>query len=394
MEDGCGKIWSKDFIFSFLGCFSLFVNFYLLLSAMPLAVKQLWDGTSSDMSLVVTIYLLGIVLLRPFSGLIADRFGKRNVSILTLALYALCTVAYLGINALIPLLIIRFIHGIFHSISTTSHAAMAIDLVPMSKKGQGIGYYGLAMSIAMVFGPALGIFIMNTYGFDLLLIISAVFALLSWILTMFITPAKKLVAQQADDKTKKRFRLSNLIEVKAVPVCIAALRFSFSYSSLISFMAVYTKGIGLGMASMYFFIVLGITIIVTRPIIGKLLDIRGPSFLMYPALISFIIGLLLISYASVFWMIILAGVVCGLAYGAIFPSLQTISIKLSPPERSGSATGTFFLFYDFGFGAGAFVLAMLVSEFGYSSMYRVVSLLVLITIAVFYYVYDRKGNRN
>lgn len=381
------KIWSKDFILSCIGCFALFVNFYLLLSAMPLAVKQIWDGSSSDMSMVVSIYLLGIVILRPFSGIIADRVGKRIVSIVTIAIFTLCTVAYLGIDAIFPLLIVRFIHGIFHSTSTTAHAAMAIDMIPLHSKGQGIGYYGLAMSVAMVIGPALGIFIMNSYGFEYLIMVSSIFACLSFISTLFIRSNKSSVLK---DVKPAPFKWNTLLEWKAIPICIVSLCFSFCYSSLISFMAVYTKEIGLGIASMYFFIVLACTIILTRPIIGKLLDTRGPSFLIYPSMLSFVIGLALLSITSNLTILMCAAVACGLAYGSIFPSLQTISIKLSPPERTGSATGTFFLFYDFGFGLGAFVLAIIANALGYATMYRVVSILVIITLGLFYWIYDRK----
>jgi len=134
---------------------------------MPLAIKQHMGGTARDMSLVVSIYLLGIVLLRPFSGVISDRIGSKKISIITMFLFVVCSFMYLGIHAIVPLLLVRMIHGVFHSLSTTAHAAMAITMVPNSRKGEGVGYYGLAMSLSMVLGPALGLYILNSFGHKL-----------------------------------------------------------------------------------------------------------------------------------------------------------------------------------------------------------------------------------
>jgi len=384
------KIWTRDFILSCLGCFFLFVNFYMLLSSMPLAIKQHMGGTARDMSLVVSIYLLGIVLLRPFSGVISDRIGSKKVSILTMFLFVICSFMYLGIHAIVPLLIVRMIHGVFHSLSTTAHAAMAITMVPNSRKGEGVGYYGLAMSLSMVLGPALGLYILNSFGFEVLIFVAAIFSVISWLLTLFIKNPETANPSIRTAIGKQKFRFSNFIEMKAVPVCISAMLFAFSYSSIISFMAVYTSELGIPAAAMYYFITFAISIMVTRPIIGKLLDSKGPSYLIIPSLIIFALGLMIMGSATSMLQILVSGVILGVAYGAIFPSFQTITIKLSPVDKAGSATATFFLFYDSGFGLGAFALAVVASYFGYANMYLIVSGLILLTLFLYYLLYHRK----
>lgn len=384
------KIWTQDFILSCLGCFFLFVNFYMLLSSMPLAIKQHMGGTARDMSLVVSIYLLGIVLLRPFSGVISDRIGSKKVSILTMFLFVICSFMYLGIHAIVPLLIVRMIHGVFHSLSTTAHAAMAITMVPNSRKGEGVGYYGLAMSLSMVLGPALGLYILNSFGFEVLIFVAAIFSVISWLLTLFIKNPETANPSIRTAIGKQKFRFSNFIEMKAVPVCISAMLFAFSYSSIISFMAVYTSELGIPAAAMYYFITFAISIMVTRPIIGKLLDSKGPSYLIIPSLIIFALGLMIMGSATSMLQILVSGVILGVAYGAIFPSFQTITIKLSPVDKAGSATATFFLFYDSGFGLGAFALAVVASYFGYANMYLIVSGLILLTLFLYYLLYHRK----
>src|SRR5690606_12051465 len=175
------KIFSKDFLLACLGCFLLFVNFYMLLAAMPLAVQQNMGATPKEMSLVVSIYILGIVLMRPFSGLISDRLGALRIARITQFIFVVCTLLYLGFSGIYPLLIIRLVHGIFHSISTTSHAAMAINMIPNEKKGEGIAYYGLAMSLSMVLGPALGLFLLQAFSFQVLIWVAILFSIFSWL---------------------------------------------------------------------------------------------------------------------------------------------------------------------------------------------------------------------
>lgn len=384
-------IWTKSFILACLGCFMLFANFYMLLSALPLAIQRSMDGGARDMSLVVSIYVLGIVVLRPFSGVLADKFGKRMVAIATMIGFSICSFAYLGVQAIFPLLLIRFVHGLFHSAATTAHAAMAIDMLPAEKKGEGIGYYGLAMSLSMVLGPALGIYLLHVYDDRLLLLVSGIFAVIGYLFTVFIPkPLARQLPLANLNQERGKLGLSRFLAYSAIPVSIAALLFSFCYSSLISFMAVYTKELGVPNAGMYFFIAFALSILLSRPLVGKLLDRRGPSYLMYPALFIFACGILFLSFASGSIAIICAGLLLGLAYGAIFPCLQTITVRLSPPHRTGAATATFFLFYDSGFGTGAFALASLAAVVGYSKMYMLVSGLVLVTMLLYYLLYDRK----
>lgn len=361
----------------------------MLLASMPLAIQQNMGGNPKEMSLVVSIYILGIVLLRPFSGVISDRIGANRIAFITQFVFVVCTLLYLGISGILPLLIIRLIHGIFHSLSTTAHAAMAIHMVPNEKKGEGIGYYGLAMSLSMVLGPALGLYILQTFSFEFLIWVATFFSALSWICTLLIKKPADL-PRSPISQSKPSFKLSNLIEMKAVPVCISVLVFSFSYSSLISFMAVYTAALGIGQAAMYFFISFAISILVSRPTIGKLLDSRGPSFLMFPSLLLFALGLIVLGMSTSVMGILISGLVLGLAYGAIFPCFQTITIRLSPPENAGSATATFFLFYDGGFGLGAFALAFIASIMGYAKMYMLVSVLIILSLLLYYFLFHRK----
>lgn len=372
------KLWNKNYLLVFVGIIFIFSNFYLLLSCMPLAVKDLMNLSTQEMSWVVSIYALGTVLTRPISGLIADKMGKQKVATLSFFLFSICTAVYLGLNNFYVLIFIRFIHGIAHSIGTTAHAAMAVDFSPTHMKGQGIGYYGLAMCLAMVIAPALGLYVVDNYSYHMLLIIATVSGFIGTFITGFITKDK--VGQS---KPKETFSFKNLIESKAVPVGILSLLLSLCYSGIIAFIAVYLKERNIVNASMYFYIAFAISMVISRPFIGKIIDKKEAGFLIYPSLALLAIGMVCMGISNSLFLVIITGLILGLSYGCVFPCFQTIAVQSCPPEKSGSAMGTFFLFYDCGFGLGAIILAKVSVFSGYSNMYFIISMIILMMMVIY-----------
>lgn len=372
------KLWNRNYFLVFIGIIFIFSNYYLLLACMPLAVKDLMNLSTQEMSWVVSIYALGIVLTRPISGLIADKMGKQKVATLSFFLFAICTAVYLGVHSFYVLILIRFLHGISHSIGTTAHAAMAVDFSPKHMKGQGIGYYGLAMCLAMVIAPALGLYVVENYSYHMLLIIATVSGFIGTFITAFITKDR-----EAPASAKEKFSFNDLIESKAVPVGILSLLLSLCYSGIIAFIAVYLKEKNVVSGSMYFYIAFAISMVVSRPFIGKIIDKKGAGFLIYPSLALLAIGMVGMGISTSLSRVIITGLLLGLSYGCVFPCFQTIAVQSCPPEKSGSAMGTFFLFYDCGFGLGAIILAKVSVVSGYSNMYFIISLIILMMILIY-----------
>lgn len=332
------KLWNRNYILVFISIIFIFSNFYLLLSCMPLALKEVMGLSTQQMSLVVSIYSLGIVLTRPFSGIIADKLGKQYVAVVAFLLFSICTTSYLALSSFVVIISVRFIHGITHSIGTTAHAAMAVDFSPLKMKGQGIGYYGLAMCLAMVIAPALGLFILENYSYQVLLILASISGFLGTFITYFI---KKDSSIQVNDYNKFSFR--NLIELKAIPIGILSLLISVCYSGIIAFIAVYLKEMNIASGSIYFYVAFAIAMVISRPFIGKVIDQKGAMYLIYPSLILFAIGMVTLGCTYSFILVIISGLILGLAYGCVFPCFQTIAVHSCPVEKSGSAMGTFFI---------------------------------------------------
>lgn len=369
----------------------MFFNYYMLAATMPLFMQEELHGSTQQVSLVISLFIFGSVLLRPFSGIWADQYGRKKMAWIAMLLFLICSLSYLVIDAIIPLLLIRIVHGMSFALGTTSIAAIAISLIPADKKGQGIGYFSLFMSLAMVFGPAMGLFLVNRMGYMPMFIICIGATAISLTLTLMLksngVTAESEHGTAANAPTKKsRF---DFIETKAIAICLSAAVLAFSYSAVLSFITVYTKEIGLAEAALYFFTSFAIMIILPRPWVGKLFDAKGPNYLIYPGLLLFMVGLFVLSIAHTALAIILAGVLMGTGFGALFPSFQTLSVKHSTPNRVGAATATFFLLFDVGYGIGAYLLSLATVPLGFRGMFALAGAIVGLSMAIYYWFYHR-----
>ncbi|WP_268960352.1 MFS transporter [Paenibacillus glycanilyticus] len=397
------KIWTRNFVTICVSSFFMFLTFYVLTTAFPLYVRDNLHGGQQQMGLVITIYVIGGVLIRPFSGQWVDRFGKRKMAIIGMIIFLLACLSYFGTKGIILFLIVRFIHGMSYAVASTAMSTVAATIVPVSRQGEGMGYYTMFMSIAMVVGPALGLFLWKDQNINVLLLAICIIAALSlgfaFVLKMPGEKGRKTAAVQAaaatadpiaqEQPAKKGWRLSSFLEPAALPISLVGFILSFAYSSLSSFMASFTDEIHQSQVTGTFFMVFAVMIVVFRPVIGKVFDRYKEHYLYYPGIGLFAVGMFLLSQAHSAAMVLFAGVIMGIGYGALLPCFQTLAIKLSPEHRRGSANGTFFLMFDLGYGLGSYFMGMIASLTDYRMMYLVAGIVAVICAGGYYILHHR-----
>ena len=182
-----------------------------------------------------------------------------------------------------------------------------------------------------------------------------------------------------------------IIEMSALRISLVSFFFGIVYSSIVSFVSVYAKEIQLSEVASYFFIVYVIILIISRPFTGKWFDQYGANVIMIPSIISFAIGMFLLSQANGAFIFLLSAAFIGLGWGTIFPTAQTIAIQVAPPERRGMATATYFSTMDLGIGIGSLVVGILGAEIGYSSLYFYSSIFVLAGLIVYYFLHGKES---
>ncbi|MGF9966083.1 MFS transporter [Bacillus rhizoplanae] len=381
------KLWTKDFTGTCLSSLFLFLTFYMLMTTLPIYVIDGLKGKPGEMGLVATVFLISSVLCRPFTGKWLDDLGRKKILFISLSLFLAATVMYFGAQSLFLLLALRFLHGIGFGMATTATGTIVTDVAPAHRRGEALGYYGVFMSLPMVIGPFLGLTIISKFSFTILFIVCSIFSMLAFLFGLLVNiPNEKTTVK----KEKKHMQWKDLIEPSTIPIAITGCVLSFSYSGILSFIPVYAKELGMADIASYFFVVYAIVVVISRPFSGKIFDRFGENVLIYPSIIIFMIGMFTLSQAQTSFWLLAAGVLIGIGYGTLIPSFQTIAVSAAPHHRRGSATATYFSFFDTGMGIGSFVLGIIAAHSSYHNMYFISSIIVAFTLLIYYFLHGRK----
>ncbi|MEK5069211.1 MFS transporter [Sporosarcina sp. FSL K6-1508] len=378
-------IWTKPFVSLFFTNISVFIVFYGLVTTLPLYAIGVLNRTDEEAGLLMTVFLISAIVVRPFTGKILDIAGKRKMLWIGLVLYLICTVLYYFIQPFAGLLVLRFVQGIWFSIITTATLSIAADIVPITRRGAGLGYFSMSTNLAVVLGPLIALSVIQSYSFDVLFIVLSALMIVG-VLTSLSAPAG-VIPVKNDVKIKLSF--GDLFERGAVPVAFLGSLIALSYASVLSYLSIYAQEKGLLALASTFFLVFAAVMLLTRPFTGRLFDEKGPQYVIIPGFIFFAIGLVLLANMNSATSFLVAGAFVGFGYGALVPSFQTLAVQSTKHERSGYATATFFTFFDSGLAIGSFVLGLIALHFGYESVYLVSGALVC-AVLLLYMVIQRK----
>ena len=378
-------IWTWSFLSICFSNFIVFLVFYALLTTLPIyAMKQL-GRDEAEGALLVTVMLIAAIILRPFSGMIIDSLGKKKTLCIAIFLFSMTTFAYLLFGAYTELLVVRFIHGISFAIATTAAGAIAADIIPPERRGEGLGYYTMSTNIAIVAGPFIGLTLMQFIPFQSLFLTLSIITVIGIILSLFV----HVPYIDTSNIEREKFSIHSLFEVKALPIAIIAGIVSFAYSGIISLISVFADSIELSSVSSYYFVIFAVVMLLSRPSTGKAFDLRGASFVLIPSLIVFAIGFLALSITGSSIMFFIAAAITGLGYGALLPGFQTMAIEMTSVQRTGHATATFFTMYDIGIALGTYLLGVLVTKTNFSFVY-ITCALVIGFVTILFVFYQRK----
>lgn len=379
-------LWTKNFVLVSAANFFLFVSYYSLLVTLPTAAMNEFYTTASVAGLFNTFFLASAIIIRPFIGSWIDKYGKKFVLVVSYIIFAIVSVLYGFFESVAILLMLRFLQGIGFGIATTGSGGIVADIIPESRKGEGIGYFVMSFNISMFVGPFIGITTYSNFGILALFIIVAICSFLSLICSLLI----KLPLERIAKETTNRKEKPPIIEKGAVPVSFTAAFFAISYAAVLSFMAVFADERGLGNVSGYFFAVFAIVLIMTRPFTGVWFDRYGPNAVIYPAIIVYSCGMLALGLSHHVITFFLAAALIGVGWGTLYSSFQTVAIQRSNPNRSSVATATYLSIFDIGIGGGSYLVGLLAKYINLGSMYIYLSIYIILGIGVYFWAQREK----
>ncbi len=373
-------LWSRSFLLLLFGNLFIYQGILMLIPTFPLYIKQI-GGNDLEASLPFAVISISALIVRSISGTAADTFGRRPLLIIGMCILIAFNCSYFVASGIGIILMLRFCQGIGWGMTSTVLATIMSDIVSPKQRGEGTGYFALSIILGTSFATVLGIEVMKRYNFDIILLISTILVGGGMVLTLNISmdSAKKHLKPKP---VKNRNLWSDLFEKRALlPACLCFLH-SITFGGIMSFIMLFGQQNGIENVGIYF---VGhvLMILISRPFAGKLFDRKGHAFVIVPGIALMIVGLLMLSYSTTTYTLIVSSLFYGLGYGAAHPSLQAWAIVRSPAERKGAANGTFLSSLDLGYSVGAVLLGLIATHTNYAVMYRI-SIIFLVAFAVIY----------
>ncbi len=385
------KLWTKDFVIVSVINFLIFLAHFLLFVTIASFAVDAFGATTDLAGLVAGMFIIGALIGRVVTGRFIEGIGSRKVLIAG-ALSCIFTSALYFAALSLPLLIaFRFFHGISFGVISTATGTMIAQVIPPLRRGEGIGFYGMGAILAVALGPFIGIFLIHHADFNMIFACTLVLAVMSFALSFTVSNPVYEVPARSHSVPEGAFRLTDYLEYRSIPISIIILLAGFSYSGVLTFISLYAKEIQLEKAASFYFLVYAVTLMISRPFSGRLMDIKGADFVAYPCLFLYAAGMLMFGLSVTGIMLLAAAILLALGYGNFFSCAQTLSIKDVPPHRMGLAVTTYFIFVDLGFGLGPYVLGLLVPHTGYRGLYLTMTLVVLASILLYYLLLSKKG---
>ncbi len=376
------KLWTRDLVLIILVNLCVFTNHIMSLSTFPFYIQSLGDSEAIA-GICAAAFAFVAVIIRPFVGWWLDNGVRKVALVVGLLLLGAAPLGYVFVPVLSMSIAFRMLHGIGLSFSNSTTATVASDVICRPRFAEGMGYFGMATALASAIAPALGLSLMEGFGFGTLYAVAAGIAGLGLVLFAFVRTRKV-------DVPKKKLNLRTIINRNSLPATATMLVLMLTFGALENFVAIFAAENSLPSGSIYF-IVMSVMLLVVRITLGKLVDQRGEAIFVYTCNAAMLVAFLLLALVPNTATYILSAALAGYAFGGLEPSLQSMAVHTSTDETRGSANSTFLCGYDIGYGLGGGLAGSLITAMGYSSMWMIVSL-ACVTSVLIYVVWARHSD--
>ena len=350
------KLVTSSYCFILAANFLLYFGFWLLIPVLPFYLSEVFSAGNSTIGIILSCYTVAALCIRPFSGYFLDSFARKPLYLMAYFIFMTMFAGYIIAGSLTLFIMFRIIQGVSFGMVTVGGNTVVIDIMPSSRRGEGLGYYGLSNNIAMAVGPMSGLFLHDAgMSFTTIFCCSLGSCMAGFVCASLVkTPYKPPVRREP-------ISLDRFILLKGIPAGISLLLLSIPYGMTTNYVAMYAKQIGINATTGFFFTFMAIAMAISRIFSGKIVD-RGKitqviSAGLYLVVFSFFLlsaCVYLISWNNMVCTIVFFSValLLGVGFGIMFPAYNTLFVNLAPNSQRGTATSTYLTSWDVGIGIG------------------------------------------
>lgn len=392
------RLWNRNYIKVMTANFSLFFAFYLLTPLLPLYLHETFGATKDVIGLVLSGYTITALLFRPFSGYFVDSFPRKQVLMVCFAAFAIFFAGYLAAGTLLLFTIVRTLHGGPFGALTVANSTVAIDVLPSSRRNEGIGYYGLSNNLAMAIAPTFAIYTYaQTHNFQLLFWLALAIATFGWIVdaTVELKPRNAQLLKPNSKLSLDRFFLA-----RGWLLGLNMVFFGFCFGVMSNYLAIYGKQVlGMTGGTGTWFMLCSIGLMLSRIQGGKALRqgrlTHNASEGMVISLVGYTLFILLPTlggsqlftiHSSLFTYIgyYSSAILIGLGNGHMWPAFQNMMISMAHHNERGTANSTILISWDVGMGLGILAGGAIAEHFGYSTAFWTVAVVNAVGVILYF----------
>ncbi len=360
------RLWNRDYVKVMCSNFMLYFSFYLLSPLLPIYLAERFAADKDTIGLVLSGYVVAALIIRPFSGFIVDGFDRKKVLMLFFGLFFVCFAGYLGAVTLSLFAIVRTFHGLPFGAATVANSTVAIDVLPSSRRNEGIGYYGLSNNLAMAVAPSAGIWLYGlTDHFMLLFVISLVVAGLGFYCTTTVRLPERPKVTGRPPLSMDHFFLT-----RAWLLAVNIMLFGLCWGVMSNYVAIYGKEVfGITNGTGVFFALLSIGLIVSRLYgVRSLREGHLTQNALQGAAVS-AVGYTLFFLSPGLWAYYAAPLLIGLGNGRMYPAFLNMFVSVARHDQRGTANSTILVSWDVGMGLGILLGGLLIEYAGYAAAF-------------------------
>lgn len=350
------RLVTPSYCFILAANFLLYFGFWLLIPVLPFYLSEVFSAGNSTIGIILSCYTVAALCIRPFSGYFLDSFARKPLYLMAYFIFMTMFAGYIIAGSLTLFILFRIIQGVSFGMVTVGGNTVVIDIMPSSRRGEGLGYYGLSNNIAMAVGPMSGLFLHDAgMSFTTIFCCSLGSCIAGFVCASLVkTPYKPPVKREP-------ISLDRFILLKGIPAGISLLLLSIPYGMTTNYVAMYAKQIGINATTGFFFTFMAIGMAISRIFSGKIVD-RGKITQVISAGLYLVVFCFFLLSACVYlinWNDMLCTVVffavallLGVGFGIMFPAYNTLFVNFAPNSQRGTATSTYLTSWDVGIGIG------------------------------------------
>lgn len=381
------RLVSRDYCFILLANFLLYFGFFLLMPVLPFYLVEEFGISKGMTGFILACYTIAALVVRPFSGYLLDTLHRKPLYLISFLVFTMIFGGYILTGSLLVFIMLRIVHGLSFGTVTVAGNTIVIDITPSSRRGEALGYYGLANNIAMALGPMIGLFLHDYYSFNVIFGCALGCCTLGFAAAAAVRTPRKQLMQKSIHLSLDRFIL-----VKGLPLGADLLLLSIPYGINTTYVAMYAKSIGITSGTGLFFTFMAAGLAISRLFSGRQVDkgrITQVIMLgMYIATVAFL-GLYSCeflmghspAFAKVFFYAM--AMVLGIGFGSMFPAFNTMFVNMAEHNQRGTATSTYLTSWDLGIGLGLILGGMIGQNASFSYAYLAGSVLCIVSLLFF-----------